>query len=193
MGAKFLIIVGLISIVAGAVLLFTGYSSNDAAIAAIAWVAIIGGALALLGGISRQVGQFMGQKPNENSEYGHAEIRALIKSMGEMAAADGTIDPREIDTIADIHKRMLGLSISPKEVGKILSEFNADDDVHKILRDDSHMINPAMKRMIIQSCYLVMIADGDKASVELARLHEIGDALGLSQTEVDHLISIAQT
>jgi len=178
--------------VAGALLLFAGYSSDEPSIAAIAWVAIIGGALALLGGIGRKVGQFMGQKPNEDSEYGHAEIRALIKSMGEMAAADGTIDPREIDTIADIHKRMLGLSISAKEVSKILSEFDADDDIHQILSADRNMINPAMKRMIIQSCYLVMIADGNKASIELSRLHEIGDALAISKNEVDHLITIAE-
>jgi uncharacterized tellurite resistance protein B-like protein len=191
MRGNFLVTIGILLIVGGAIVLFVGYSSGNAAWAAIAWAAIIGGTLALLGGIARKVSSFMEQKPNNNSDYAHAEIRTLIKSMGEMAVADGVIDPREVATIANVHERMLGITISTNEVAEILSEFDEKDDMAKTLEADRKMVNPAMKRMIIQSCYLVMVADGHKAGVELSRLLEIGDALGISKTEVEHLISIA--
>ncbi|MCP4074078.1 MAG: TerB family tellurite resistance protein [Hyphomicrobiales bacterium] len=191
MRGNFLVTTGIILIIAGAALLFAGYSSDNAAWAAIAWAAIIGGAISLLAGVGRKVRTFMELKPNNNADYAHAEIRTLIKSMGEMAAADGVIDPREVATIADIHERMLGISISTKEINKILSDFDKNDNIAETLTADRKMVNPAMKRMIIQSCYLVMVADGKKAGVELDRLHDIGDALGITKNEVDHLISIA--
>ncbi len=191
MRGNFLVTTGIILIIAGAALLFAGYSSDNAAWAAIAWAAIIGGAISLLTGVGRKVRTFMELKPNNNADYAHAEIRTLIKSMGEMAAADGVIDPREVATIADIHERMLGISISTREINKILSDFDKSDNIAETLTADRKMVNPAMKRMIIQSCYLVMVADGKKAGVELDRLHDIGDALGITKNEVDHLISIA--
>ena len=191
MRGKFLFTFGIILIASGAALLFVAYSSNNPGWAAFAWAAIIGGALALLGGIARKVTAFMEQKPNNQSEYGHAEIRTLIKSMAEMAAADGKIDPREVTTIADVHKRMLGITITQSEINEILSDFDPSDDILKILSADGKMVNPAMKRIIIQCCYLVMMADQHKARAEVARMYEIGEVLGISKNEVNHLISMA--
>ncbi|MCF6322056.1 MAG: TerB family tellurite resistance protein [Rhizobiaceae bacterium] len=191
MRGNFLVISGVALIIAGAVLLYNGYSTDNPAYSAIAWAALIGGTLALLGGLANKVSAFMEQKPNDNTDYAHAEIRILIRSMGEMAAADGVIDPREVDTIADIHKRMLGITITTKEVNEILTEFDRTDNIAQILAADRKLVNPAMKRKIIQSCYLVMIADGDKAKTEMSRLYEIADALGIPKSEVKHLISLA--
>lgn len=192
MRGNFLVGFGILLIIAGAVLLYLGYSSQSTPWSAIAWAALLAGAFALLSGISRKVSAFMGQRPNNNSDYAHAEIRTLIQSMGEIAAADGVIDPREVETIADIHERMLGITITHDEVREILKEFDASDDVKQKLLADRKMVNPAMKRMIIQSCYLVMIADGEKDDAEMTRLHEIGDVLGITKSEVTHLVSIAE-
>ena len=191
MRGNFLVISGILLILAASVLLYIGYSTNNPAYSAFAWAALIGGALALLGGLANKVSTFMEQKPNDNTDYAHAEIRILIRSMGEMAAADGVIDPREVETIADIHKRMLGVTITTGEVNEILTEFHHNDDIAQKLAADRKLVNPAMKRKIIQSCYLVMIADGDQAKAELSRLHEIADALGIAKSEVKHLISLA--
>ncbi len=191
MRGKFLVGFGLLLIILGSIALFRGYSDQNPAWIAIAWAFIIGGTLALLGGLARKVSDFLSYKPDNNSHYGPAEIRTLIQSMGEMAAADGIIDPREIETIADIHEKMLGIKITDHEVSKILNEFNEKDNIRDQLDADQKMVNPAMKRMIIQSCYLVMMSDGDKNPAELTRLYEIGDVLGISRNEVEHLISIA--
>jgi len=191
MRGNFLALFGIVLVIAGAALLYMGYSSQSPALSAIAWASIIAGALALLSGISRKVSTFMEQRPNNNADYAHAEIRTLIQSMGEMAAADGVIDPREVETIADIHERMLGITITHAEVNEILKEFSASDDIREKLEADRKLVNPAMKRMIIQSCYLVMVADGETDSAELIRLHEIGEVLGITKNEVTHLISIA--
>ena len=191
MRGKFLVFIGVVLILAGAVALYFGYSSQNPAWIAIAWAAIIGGTLALLGGLARTVSRFMDNAPDSESHYGPAEIRILIQSMGEMATADGIIDPREVETIADIHERMLGIKISTQEINEILSDFSASDDARRQLNADRKLVNPAMKRMIIQSCYLVMVSDGVKAPAEMTRLHEIGNVLGISGREVDHLIAIA--
>jgi len=191
MRGNFLVVIGISLIIAATLLLYIGYSSANPAYSAFGWAAVIGGALALLGGVANKVSAFMEQKPNNNSDYAHAEIRTLIQSMGEMAAADGIIDPREVTTIADIHKRMLGITITTKEVSEILTEFDRNDNIAEKLAADRKLVNPAMKRKIIQSCYLVMIADGDKAKAEMSRLHEIGEALGIAKNEVEHLISLA--
>ena len=193
MRGNFLVIIGALLIIGGAFALYMGYSSRDASWIAIAWAAIIAGTLALLSGIGRKVKSFMDQKPNNNADYAHAEIRTLVQSMGEMAAADGKIDPREVSTIADIYQRMLGITISNEEVNEILAEFDQNDDIASKLNADRQMVTPTMKRMIIQSCYLVMIADGIKAQSEMIRLLEIGDALGINKTEVGHLISLAES
>lgn len=191
MRGNFLITTGIMLIIVGAALFFAGHSYQDGAWAAFAWVALIGGALSLLSGFAQKVITFMELRPNNNADYAHAEIRILIKSMGEMAAADGNIDPREVATIADIHERMLGITISADEIHKILSDFDENDNMIETLTADRKMINPAMKRMIIQSCYLVMIADGEKDSAEMTRIHEIGEALQLTRNEIEHLITIA--
>ncbi len=193
MRGNFLVTIGMLLIIGGAIALYMGYSTSNASWIAIAWAAIIAGTLALLSGIGRKVKSFMEQKPNNNADYAHAEIRTLVQSMGEMAAADGKIDPREVSTIADIYQRMLGITISNEEVNEILAEFDQHDDIAKKLATDRNMINPTMKRMIIQSCYMVMIADGVKAQSEMTRLLEIGDALGINKSEVDHLISLAES
>lgn len=190
---KLLLGLGIALILAGTIMLYFGYESGSPGLSALAWAAIIGGALSLLAGVSRKVSAFMDQRPNDNADYAHAEIRALIQSMGEMAAADGIIDPREVETIADIHQRMLGMTITHNEVREILTEFDENDNMREKLDADRKLVNPAMKRVIIQSCYLVMIADGNEARVELTRLHEIGDALGIASNEVDQLISIAKS
>ena len=189
----FLITSGFLLIIAGAALLFAGYASQNAAFAAFSWAAIIGGILSILAGIALKAKTFMELRPNDDPDYAHAEIRILIKSMGEMAAADGEIDPREVQTIADIHERMLGITISTDEIKKILSDFDKNDDMVKTLTADRKMINPAMKRMIIQSCYLVMVADGRTDGAEMTRIHEIGEALELTSNEIDHLVAIAAT
>jgi len=191
MRGNFLITTGIVLVIAGIILFFAGYSSPNAAWAAFAWAALIGGVVSMLAGIAQKIRTFMELKPNDDSDYAHAEIRILIKSMGEMAAADGDIDPREVKTIADIYERMLGIKISTNEVKKILSDFDKNDNIAETLTADRKMINPAMKRMIIQSCYLVMVADGKKDGAEMTRIHEIGDALELTRNEIDHLITIA--
>lgn len=191
MRGKFLIIAGVGLLIFGALALYRGYENSDPSTSAIAWAALIGGVIALLAGISRQVSAFMSHDPSDESQYGQAEVRALIQSMGEMAAADGKIEPREVATIASIHEKMLGTSISFEEVNSILMEFHENDNIRDKLRTDRKKVNPAMKRMIIQSCYLVMIADEEKAESELVRLLEIGDALNLPKSEVQHLISMA--
>ncbi len=193
MRGRFFITFGLTLIVVGAVVLYFAYEAANGLAAAVAWASIVGGAIALLVGIGQRVGRFMQPENSELTDYAHAEIRVLIQSMGEMAAADGVIDPKEIASIADIHERMLGVRISHDEVAEILSEFHENDDIRSKFAADRKHVNPTIKRMIIQSCYLVMMSDDKVADAEMKRIHEIGQALGFSDAEIDHLVTLAGT
>lgn len=191
MRSLLLILAGLLLIAAGAYRLFGAYEASEASAAAVAWAAIIIGTLALLGGLGRRISEAMSPPPSEEMERGHAEVRSLIQAMGAMALADGEIAGAEIQAIADIHEQMLGLKIDPDEVREILSEFSADFDIAERLERDRGLISPAMKRIIVQSCHLVMISDLNVDSAETSRIHEIGGALGYSEQETDDLIAAA--
>jgi uncharacterized tellurite resistance protein B-like protein len=183
--------IGAALILAGAVALFFGYSSEGWALAAAAWAAILAGAVALMTGASRFMGNFMAPQKSEESAYGEAEIRLLIQSMGAVAAADGTIAGAEIATIAQIHERMLGLSIEHKAVSRILGDISPKFDIKAKLAAEREKLSPIMRQLIVKSCCLVMMSDQKRERAEMGKLHEIGMALGYSREEVADIIAMA--
>jgi hypothetical protein len=182
---------GVALILAGAVALFFGYRSEGWALAAGAWAAILAGAVALMTGASRFMGNFMAPQKSEESAYGETEIRLLIQSMGAVAAADGTIAGAEISTIAQIHERMLGLSIEHKAVSRILADFSPKFDIKARLSAEREKLSPIMRQLIVKSCCLVMMSDQKRERAEMGKLYEIGMALGYSREEVADIIAMA--
>ena len=85
----------------------------------------------------------------------------------------------------------LGIKISKAEIREMLSEFGPDFNITKRLVESRAKISPAMKRIIVQSCHLVMISDLEVDTTEENRIHEIGLALGFDQSEIDDLIASA--
>ncbi len=189
----FIIVIGLVLIAAAAAGIYAGYSAEDFIISAMSWGALIIGTLVTLFGYGKRTSDRMQSPDNAASDQGHAEIRALIQSMGVVAVADRKIRDQEVETIARIHEQMLGISISDAEVREILSEFGTDFDIAKRLTRDRAQISPVMKRLIVQSCHLVMISDLEVVPPEENRVHEIGNALGFEFDEIEDLIATAGT
>ena len=96
-----------------------------------------------------------------------------------------------LDSIARIHEQMLGIRISHEEIREILSEFGPDFDITQRLVESRAKISPTMKRLIVQSCHLVMVSDMEVSGREENRIHEIGLALGFDQSEINDLIASA--
>lgn len=187
------IVIGLALIAGGAVGIFFGYSGNDWSMAGLGWLALIIGALATLFGFGKRASDRVSTPHKEVTEHAHAEVRALIQSMGVVAVADEKIREQELATIANIHEQMLGIRISEDEVREILSEFGPDFDITARLVKNRSKISPAMKRTIVQSCQLVMISDLEVVKPEQGKLREIGLALGFDQTEIEDLIASTGT
>ena len=188
-----IILFGIALILAGAVGIYTGYSGDDAVIVGIGWAAVIVGALVTLFGFGKRTSDQVESPDPESVEHAHAEIRALVQSMGVIAVADQKIRDQEVETIARIHEQMLGIAISESEVREILSEFSGDFDITKRLARDRGRISPMMKQLIVQSCHLVMVSDLEIVRSEENRIQEIGLALGFDPAEIEDLIASAGT
>ena len=87
---------------------------------------------------------------------------------------------------------MLGIKIDEAEIREILSEFGPDFDIAKRLDRDRGLISPTMKRLIVQSCHLVMVSDLEIDNSETAQINEIGMALGFSQGDIDDILATTQ-
>ncbi len=188
-----IIAIGLALIIGGAFGIFTGYSDENWLSAGLGWAGLIIGALTTLFGFGKRASDEVATPHREVTEHGHAEIRALIQSMGVVAMADEVIREQELDTISRIHEEMLGIKITRSEVEEILAEFGPDFDIASRLVENRSKISPAMKRTIVQSCHLVMVSDLEVVKPEQGRLREIGLALGFDQTEIEDLVASTGT
>lgn len=188
-----IIVIGIALIIAGAFGIFFGYAAENWLNASLGWAALIIGTLATLFGFGKRASDDVATPHREVTEHGHAEIRALIQSMGVVAKADEIVRQQEVETIARIHEEMLGIKITQDEVKEILSEFGPDFDIASRLVESRSKISPAMKRTIVQSCQLVMVSDLEVVKKEQGRLREIGLALGFDQTEIEDLIASTGT
>lgn len=184
---------GIILIVVGVVCLYIGYSGGSPGTAAIGWGAILFGTLFALLGLHQYVERFLNPtREDPEIQYGHAEVRLLIQCMGVMARADGNIDPKEVETIEEIHARMLGIAINSQEVSEILSEFDENFDINQRLQENRSKVSPLMKRKIVQACHLVMASDLKIRQSEISKIVEIGASLGFSRQEVEEIIAVAE-
>lgn len=186
-----IILVGLALIAAAAFGIFTGYTNDDWVIASGSWAVLIIGALVTLFGFGKRVSNSLEGDMGDEASHAQIEIKALVQAMGSVAMADEKLRDQEIETIARIHENMLGIRITKPEVKEILSELGADFDIVRRLSENRSQISPAMKRILVQSCHLVMISDLEIDKTEESRVREIGTALGFDAVEVDDLIASA--
>lgn len=180
-------ILGGLLVIAGGIGLYFAYQAPSFGGAALGWLAVIVGALILLGGIGRQISRTM--SPAGRDETGPTEVRLLIQSMGAMAAADRHIANEEVAEFARIHEEMLGLAIDANEVREILSEFTADYDIVARLQAARAELSPLMRQTILKSCHRVMVSDAIEHRAERDLFIEIGTALGFYEEQIDALIA----
>ncbi|MEM7464068.1 MAG: hypothetical protein AAF362_15455, partial [Pseudomonadota bacterium] len=166
---------------------FLASTTGTSIFSTLGWLLIGIGAITYIYGSIRHVAGFM--KPDEDSEdeHGPVEVRLLIQSMCAIAMADGEIASEEIAEISRIHEDMLGTKIPDKEISKIISELKPGFDIAGQLRAGRDQLNPLMRQLIVKSCYLVMISDKIEQKEETLKIHEIGNALGFTDEQIDNL------
>lgn len=177
--------IGLVLLGAGA--LFLAKSTSNSMFSFIGWAAMAAGAVGYLIGTLRQIASFMQPDHDSQEDHGPAEVRLLIQSMCAMATADGNIAAEEIAAISQIHERMLGTRISDREISNMVSRIKPGFDISGKLRAGRDQLSPLMRQLIVKSCYLVMVSDSIEQKEETLKIHEIGNALGFSDTQIENL------
>lgn len=181
--------VGVALLVAGVIGLTLGYGGDNALIIALSWAALLIGAGLLVFGISVYRKE---QKRPQQPQYTDLEKRMLIQSMACVANADGKVRDIEVVAICNIHEQLLHMPVSQKEVHDIIGDTTSKE-ILKGLKTHADDIGDHMKRIIIQSCQLIMISDSEVVNIEENRIHEIGKAIGLKKNHVDELIAVFST
>jgi tellurite resistance protein len=118
----------------------------------------------------------------------HAAVRGV---MLKMMLADGVIEDDELASIAAIHQKITGRSLS---VDQIRAEAEAlrsrDQSVVDFVRGVRGSLNDRGKELVVRAALAVASADGSVSDTERMMLLEIGEALELTQA---HLMGILQT
>jgi len=180
------IVIGAILLALGAIGLFAGYSGDHIIASIFSWVALLIGAGLLTFGIADYR---RGQRKPKSVQYTELEERLLIQSMACVANADGKLRDIEVTAIANIHEQLLQDAIDRQEIHTLLEGLNYAS-VLENLENHSGSISEHMKRIIVQSCHLIMISDSEIMKTEENRIHEIGTALGLTPDAVDDGIAM---
>ncbi len=119
-------------------------------------------------------------KSSDKKANYHAEIelRALVRAMVSIAAADGKLDVAEVNSISRIYQDLMDHPIKRGMVTKVSETMIGKNySIHDDLGLTQAEISITMKENIIQACYLVMVADGDASIEEIQRINEIATTL----------------
>ena len=186
MQSKLKIGIGVILLALGAIGLFAGYDSNQVLPSVFSWGALLIGAGLFTFGIAEH--RRNNKKPKA-VRYTDLEKRLLVQSMACVANADGKLREIEVTAIANIHEQLLQSAIERDEIHTLLKGLNYKS-VLENLENHAGDISEHMKRIIIQSCHLIMISDSEVLRAEESHIHEIGAALGLKRDAVDDGIAM---
>jgi hypothetical protein len=108
-----------------------------------------------------------------------------------MAAADGMLLGRELDTIAEIHADLTGGRIDRGGVAERFLQWQNDGNpsIEEIVGPELEEVGEPAKAKIFAAACRIMLSDGDVAESERQRLGEIASALGLEvRSVVDALL-----
>jgi uncharacterized membrane protein YebE (DUF533 family) len=115
---------------------------------------------------------------------------AMLRAMAAMAAADGVIDDRELETIALIMTKISGNGVEIDEVKAVIGpDLSKKLSLEQILRDVSGSLSDDGKAMVLHALMLVASADGTVAPEEREALTRAGKVLGLRRNDVDRLLA----
>lgn len=125
-------------------------------------------------------------RPGPTREEFEAEYHAAIKvTMILMLLADADIDKSEIETIADIYRRITGRELDKQKlVEEIWATHAAGKGMADILQKLQGSLNDSGKELVLKAAILVAKADGHVHEKERALLMQIGKDLGMSDAHV---------
>lgn len=121
----------------------------------------------------------------EDGQYS-AEAGLLLRCMIAVAAADGVLLGKELDTIAQVHAGLYGGSIDRGTVAECFFEWQNEGrpSVEEILGPRLEDVGEQARATIFKAACLIMLSDGSAADSECRRLAVIASGLGLEMDVV---------
>ena len=120
------------------------------------------------------------------SEYQKAVKKVLMK----MVLADGTVDDKEKEMLAEILKKVSNIELTPEQMDKELDEVKSESrSASDYLSEVSNYLNDNHKELIIKAGFMIAAADGDVDKSEVDLINEFGVSMGMSKHHVNAVVS----
>lgn len=101
----------------------------------------------------------------------------VLLAMSAVAAADGKLEDREINTIQQIHRTRFGRPVSGEQIRTAAEFVSRNGGLFALLSAASDSLDEAIKGEIVQAAYLVLLGDGAIRDEERKALQQIAIAL----------------
>ena len=119
----------------------------------------------------------------EAAKFRAACHEAILRVMVRMTAADGRIDPSEVEVVRGVYFRLTEQDLSAEEVASdAASTLGSAGTVATDVAAVAPMLNDRGREMVLRAAVMVANADGDISEAEWKAFAELGQALGMSVT-----------
>jgi uncharacterized membrane protein YebE (DUF533 family) len=113
----------------------------------------------------------------------------LLRSMLAVAGADGHVEHRELEVMANVLTRITGTAYEIEDIHGAIDNI-APEPLDKVLKEISSNLNDEGKVMVVHALAMVARADGDVAEEELGRVFKAGKTLGLRRAHIQQILAL---
>lgn len=125
----------------------------------------------------------------ENAQFRSQLGDVMLRAMIAMAVSDGSVDPRELETIASVVTRLSDAAYEVEDVRAAINK-SAKEPLDRILKEIASSLTDQGKVMVVHGLALVAKADGDVAEEELNVVFNAGKILGLRRSDIQQILAL---
>jgi len=112
----------------------------------------------------------------------------ILRAMLAMAAADGSLDEREIGLVQQTYRELSAKDLAREDITKAAEANAKAGDFLAELASVSTRLSAPTKEQIIRAAYLVLLADNEAASDEDKTLAQIATALEVPEVQLKAIL-----
>lgn len=132
-----------------------------------------------------RIGNLLRPSERRALRQARANVVTLVRCAAMVANADGRLDPRELDTIRTVVRKLTGAEVGVSEIRDMVEMvgFGGSDPVEFVAKSGAR-VDRDTRVLIAKTCYTVMVSDGEISDRERETLDRILDGLELSRETV---------
>lgn len=114
----------------------------------------------------------------------------LLDVMVAMMEEDGVMDDREVEIIGDVYEEIVGFRLENSVRRKLIgSVAESRYEILMLLQSRAAILNDSHRRSILRAAMRVLRVDGSADPKEWQFLRDVGLALGMTEEEIDAVLS----